>query len=269
MALAEEKGIPAPRTVVVRERADPGSVCPRWSRPASRVWNCARHPLRATPAELDAACHAVGQTSPFPMIQEYIPGEGRGIFVLMNRGRLRAVFGHRRLREKRPSGGVSVLSESAAVDPKLLEDAERVLEALKWHGVAMVEFKRDARDGVSKLFEINGRFWGSLQLAVDAGVDFPTLLYRLAVEGDEEPVLTYDVGLQLRWWLRDLDWLVLRLREKNDMAKRRRAIAEFLRSAGRTTRAEVLRRDDPAPAGLELAQCIRAALGGVLGKLAR
>ena len=40
----------------------------------------------------------------------------------------------------------------------------------------MVEFKLDARDGVAKLMEINGRFWGSLQLAVDAGVDFPAIL---------------------------------------------------------------------------------------------
>jgi predicted ATP-grasp superfamily ATP-dependent carboligase len=87
----------------------------------------------------------------------------------MNRGRLRAAFAHRRLREKPPSGGVSVLSESIALDPQVLEQAERILEALKWHGVAMVEFKRDARDGVAKL-GINGRFWGSLQLSVDAGV---------------------------------------------------------------------------------------------------
>jgi predicted ATP-grasp superfamily ATP-dependent carboligase len=281
MALAEEKGIPTPRTVVVRERADLEQALQRVGLPAvvkarvSRLavngqWRTAPGTYYVhTPAALEAACRAVSQTIPFPMVQEYIPGEGRGIFVLMNRGRLRAAFAHRRLREKPPSGGVSVLSESVAVDPKLLEDAERVLDALKWHGVAMVEFKRDARDGVSKLLEINGRFWGSLQLAVDAGVDFPTLLYRLAVEGDVEPVLTYDVGVRLRWWLGDLDGLLLRLREKGDTTQRRRAIVDFLRPTGRATRAEVFRRDDPAPAGIELAQYVRAALGGLLGKLAR
>ena len=77
----------------------------------------------------------------------------------------------------------------------------------------MVEFKRDARDGVSKLLEINGRFWGSLQLSVDAGVDFPHLLYRLAIEGDVEPVSTYATGVRLRWGLGNVDWLLLRLRE--------------------------------------------------------
>jgi predicted ATP-grasp superfamily ATP-dependent carboligase len=189
----------------------------------------------------------------------------------MNHGRLRAAFAHRRLREKPPTGGVSVLSESVALDPQLLGQAERILEALKWHGVAMVEFKRDARDGVARLLEINGRFWGSLQLAVDAGVDFPHLLYRLAVDGDVEPVLTYDVGVRLRWWLGDLDQLLLRLRHPDRPGGRRAAIREFLAPAGKRTRTEVLRRDDPGPGAVELAQYMgqagRWAIARVAGRL--
>jgi predicted ATP-grasp superfamily ATP-dependent carboligase len=185
----------------------------------------------------------------------------------MNRGRLRAAFAHRRIREKPPSGGVSVLSESVGLDPQLLEHAERILEALKWHGVAMLEFKRDARDGVSKLLEINGRFWGSLQLAVDSGVDFPYLLYRLAVDGDIEPVFTYRLGVRLRWWLGDLDWLLLRLREQGSLARRLGAIAEFLKPSGRSAKLEVYRRDDLAPAITEFAQYLTAALRGATGRL--
>jgi predicted ATP-grasp superfamily ATP-dependent carboligase len=281
MALAAERGIPSPRTVVVREPADreralqvvglPAVVKARVSRvPVGGQWRsgAATHYVH-TPAELDAACRLVGETVPFPVVQEYVPGEGRGIFVLMNRGRLRAAFAHRRIREKPPSGGVSVLSESVPLNPRLLEHAERILEALKWHGVAMVEFKHDDRDGTDKLIEINGRFWGSLQLAVDAGVDFPYLLYRQAVDGDIEPVLTYRVGARLRWWLGDVDWLLLRLREKGRMASRLQAVREFLRSAGRTARAEILRRDDPAPAAVELSQYLGGAWRGLMGKMVR
>jgi predicted ATP-grasp superfamily ATP-dependent carboligase len=271
-AAAAEHGVPAPRTVVVREPADlataarhvgfPAVVKARVSRLAvagqwrSAPGTCYVH----TAAELEAACRLIGQTIPEPIVQEYVPGDGRGIFVLMNRGRLRAAFAHRRLREKPPSGGVSVLSESVPLDPAVLEQAERLLEALKWHGVAMVEFKHDSRDGVSKLLEINGRFWGSLQLAVDAGVDFPALLYRLAVEGDIEPVLDYQVGVRLRWWLGNVDWLVLRARETGVL----RALREFARPTGSRARAEVLRRDDPAPAVVELAQYVGAAARGAL-----
>src|SRR5262249_40991218 len=160
-------------------------------------------------------------------------------------------------------------SESVALDPPLLDHAERILEALKWHGVAMVEFKRDARDGVSKLLEINGRFWGSLQLAVDSGVDFPYLLYRQAVDGDIDPVFSYRVGVRLRWWLGDLDWLLIRLRERGSLAPRRQALREFLRPSGSTTRAEILRRDDPAPAIRELSQYLQALLRGAGARLGR
>jgi predicted ATP-grasp superfamily ATP-dependent carboligase len=271
-SVAAEHGVPAPRTVVIREPADletavrhvgfPAVVKARVSRLAvDGQWRAAAGTQYAhTPAQLEAACRAVAETIPDPIVQEYVPGEGRGIFVLMNRGRLRAAFAHRRLREKPPSGGVSVLSESVPLDVDLLAQSERILAALKWHGVAMVEFKRDTRDGVSKLLEINGRFWGSLQLAVDAGVDFPALLYQLAVEGDVEPVLDYRVGVRLRWGLGNVDWLLLRSRETGAL----RALRELLRPTGPRARGEILRHDDPAPAAVELSQYLGAAAHGVL-----
>ena len=43
-------------------------------------------------------------------------------------------------------------------------------------GVAMVEYRYDPASRRYVFMEINGRFWGSLQLAIDAGVDFPALL---------------------------------------------------------------------------------------------
>ena len=278
-ALASESRVPVPKTVVMRDPADLEGAIKHVGLPAVVKARVSRFQLGAqwrdggavryvrTASELHEAFRAVGEVVPCPLVQEHIPGDGRGIFVLMNRGRLRAAFAHRRIREKPPSGGVSVLSESVSLDPQLLEHAERILEALKWHGVAMLEFKRDARDGVSKLLEINGRFWGSLQLAVDSGVDFPSLLYRLAVDGDIEPVFTYRVGVRLRWWLGDLDWLLLRLREKGSLARRLGAIPEFLKPAGRMTKHEVYRKDDPAPALAECSQYLSAAFRGAIGRL--
>ena len=281
MALAEERGIPVPRTVVVRDPGELRAAIRRVGLPAVVKARVSRFPLAGqwrgagaveyaeTPDELARAYQTVRNVAPAPLVQERIPGEGRGIFVLMNQGRLRAAFAHRRIREKPPTGGVSVLSESVPLDSELLEYSERILEALKWHGVAMVEFKRDERDGVCKLLEINGRFWGSLQLAVDSGVDFPYLLYRMAVDGDVDPVLTYRVGVRLRWWLGDLDWLLLRLREKGSLGRRLGAIQEFVRPTGPMARAEIYRRDDPAPAIKELSRYCQDALGGALARLGR
>ena len=61
----------------------------------------------------------------------------------------------------------------------MLHDGERLLTALNWHGVAMVEFKIDAT-GQHWLMEINPRLWGSLALSIDAGVDFPLGLLQVA-----------------------------------------------------------------------------------------
>ncbi|MFQ5804224.1 MAG: ATP-grasp domain-containing protein [Candidatus Methylomirabilales bacterium] len=259
-SLAEELDIPTPKTVVINEPADlakafdqigfPAVVKPRHSRfRCGGEWvHGGRTVYVHTAEELRAACQAI----PFPLIQEYVPGEGRGVFLLLSRGNLRAAFAHRRIREKPPSGGVSVLSESVALDPPLVEYSHRLLEALKWHGVAMVEFKQDARTMTAKMLEINGRFWGSLQLAVDAGVDFPYLLYQLAVEGDVAPVFAYQEGVRLRWWLGDLDWLFLRLRDGEQGKSRLGALREFLGPSPKRACGEVFRWDDPAPAFEEL-----------------
>ncbi|MGA2935118.1 MAG: ATP-grasp domain-containing protein [Methanomicrobiales archaeon] len=132
-----------------------------------------------------------------PIIQEYIPGEGYGFFALYNQGQARAVFMHRRLREYPVTGGPSALAESI-YDPLLEALGRRLLDHLGWHGVAMVEFKKQP-DGTYVLMEVNPKFWGSLELAIASGVDFPYLLCRMAVEGDIEPVLRYRVGVRFRW----------------------------------------------------------------------
>lgn len=75
----------------------------------------------------------------------------------------------------------------------------------------MVEFKMDLADQTLKLMEINGRFWGSLQLAIDAGVDFPSLLVRTLADEPMQPVETYRIGVRSRWLIGDLDALLMRL----------------------------------------------------------
>jgi predicted ATP-grasp superfamily ATP-dependent carboligase len=82
------------------------------------------------------------------------------------------------------------------------EQGLAVLKALRWHGVAMVEF-RLRPDGTPVFLEVNGRFWNSLALAVHAGADFPALLAELAEHGDVEPPGAYRVGVRCRWLLGD------------------------------------------------------------------
>jgi predicted ATP-grasp superfamily ATP-dependent carboligase len=151
------------------------------------------------------------EAGPF-LLQTRIGGPGVGVFLLRWNGSIVATFAHQRIREKPPSGGVSVCCESIAPPAELVRQSTRLLEALDWEGVAMVEYKQDRRTGRHYLMEINPRFWGSLQLAIDSGVDFPWYLYQLIEGVPVTPISRWEVGRRSRWCWGEVDHLLTRLR---------------------------------------------------------
>jgi len=119
------------------------------------------------------------------------------------------------------------------------------------------------------LMEINGRFWGSLQLAIDAGFNFPYLLHRMN-SGERLMVSDhpYDVGTKSRWLMGDLDHLLLRLTKSNAQlyldsiaSSRWRCLVDFCKLFQRELHYEIERWNDLGPALLEY----RAWLGQVIG----
>ncbi|WP_435155116.1 ATP-grasp domain-containing protein [Haladaptatus sp. DFWS20] len=154
-----------------------------------------------------------------PIVQECIPdGSEYGFFALFDHGDPVVTFQHRRIRSYTYSGGASVFRESVS-HPKLHEQGLRLLSALDWHGPAMVEFRRDPRDGQFKLLEVNPRFWGSLQLAVHAGIDFPSRYYQLAT-GVTNPDSGYETGVGSHILRGELVYLVSLLRDDYDHVER-------------------------------------------------
>jgi len=277
-------GVSTPRTHVVESLADlaavldqvryPAVVKPTRSRiPTERGWLPSTVHYAYSEGELRQLYRDTPYLSSYPsLIQERIVGPGVGVFVLFDRGQLVADFGHRRLREKPPSGGVSVLRESTAVDPRLRKYAKRTLGRIGWHGVAMMEYKQDRRTGELFLMEVNGRFWGSLQLAVDAGIDFPHLVCQLALGHPPAAAPPYRIGVKSRWLLGDLDHLSLRLFKSDrdlclppEAPSRLRTIAEFMKFVQPDLHYEVASRDDPRPFLYEL----RQAAGSLSGSAVR
>jgi len=261
--LAEQLGVPVPRTWILAAPGDPlpadlsypTIVKPHRSRVRTdKGWRACIVGRASTPAALRDELQA-RHPAEFPMLlQEMIPGVGIGVFAACHDGRPVAAFAHRRLREKPPWGGVSVLSESVTPDPRAWEWATRLLGALEWNGVAMVEYKLDA-EGVPRFMEINGRFWGSLQLAVDAGVDFPAILLDIL---DGHPPATppaYRVGVKNRWLWGDVDSLISAMRgrasEQATVATRARALGAFLKFWEPGLRYESPRLSDLRPFVLE------------------
>ncbi len=194
--------------------------------------------------------------SAFPLlVQERVIGPGVGVFLLRWKGEIVASFQHRRLREKPPAGGVSTYREGSTDDVELGNRSRLLLEQFDWRGVAMIEYKRDRDTGTPYLMEINGRFWGSLQLAIDAGVDFPLLLARHALGEPSPRATSWRVGVRSRWWWGEVDHLLARLRRSRselhlapDAPSLGRTVADFILSPLRPgDRDEVFRFRDPLP----------------------
>lgn len=216
MALAQALGVPVPASVEVSsldelQAAQARTGWPVVVKPARSVGGSGgtRVPLTVTYAfdsrGLEAAArHALrfGRV----LLQELFRGDGVGVELIADRGEIRYAFQHRRLHEVPLTGGGSSLRVSEAVDPALLDASARLIRALGWHGVAMVEFKQHRASGEFRLMEINGRFWGSLPLAVAAGADFPSMLLELHTEGHvghwppaRPNVLCRHLGRELSW----------------------------------------------------------------------
>lgn len=213
--LAVKNSVPIPKTYFVRNSSElknvakkisyPAVIKPRWS----MVWrgNMAFHRRSGfvdSPRELIITYKNIHQYFPFPLIQEYVPGVNYSVAALYNRGKPKAFCCIKVHRAWPPTGGNSCFRESVALDFRMRRYSEKLLEALDWHGIAEVEFRMDSRDNIPKLMEINPRFWGSLCVAIKAGVDFPYLLYRIAMDSDVNGVFSYKVGVKGRYFEQDL-----------------------------------------------------------------
>jgi len=142
----------------------------------------------------------------FPVVQEYVNGDGWGVSCLYWHGQRIASFTHKRLEEKTLTGGTSTLRVGKK-NPCLEKYAYTLLDGLKWHGLAMVEFKFDEPTQKGYFIEINPRLWGSIDLARASGIDFPYLMY-LCATGDlvnaKSLAKIWNEGVVSLWVLGDL-----------------------------------------------------------------
>jgi len=270
--IAQEMGVPVPEQVIVSSpdawdsqgaAALGDHVVVKPARSAITVEGGVRK-LSVVIVARDAVSGVLAELPPqaYPvLVQRRVVGPGRGLFVLASDGRMITTFAHRRVREKPPTGGVSVYREAQPVREDLLRYSARLIERLGWSGVAMVEFKEDVETGTPYLMEINGRFWGSLQLAVDAGVDFPRLLVDL-FQGRESPGMSpLKQGVRSRWLWGDLDHLIWMLKTPRDVRALHPGLPSVLGAVGAFLlpwrpgdRFEVMRLSDPRPFLRETAQ---------------
>jgi D-aspartate ligase len=132
-----------------------------------------------TPAEVE---RAFGLAEPYePMVQEFIPGGDEHLWTLGSYlaadGQALALFSGHKLRQTRGWMGSARVGVSAW-DDEVVDSGLRLLSELRFHGISQVEWKRDPRDGLLKLIEVNPRLWQWHGLASACGVDIPWIAYR-------------------------------------------------------------------------------------------
>lgn len=287
--LAASLGIPVPESVpaetreATRSAADrlgyPVVLKPMTSRIRGETGGVQQYAVdyALDPAGLERALARLGDVG--MLVQRFWPGEGQGVELLLDHGRPVAAFQHRRLREVPVTGGASSLRESVPLDPSLFAYSAELLGALGFHGLAMVEFRVGPEGPV--LMEINGRVWGSLPLAVAAGMDFPARLVDLytqpsSVDGSPgsgwwtSAVATdYATGIRARNLELDLVWIgsVLRGSRRASIVpgpRRRAALGAIRDLVDPRIRDDILSWSDPAPGAAELVR-IAGKLAGKVG----
>lgn len=251
-ALAEQVGVPRPGTVCVGQGFQPASVSmsfPAVLKPAVKEESNALTNAKAWRVddrdELERrfreACELIDPE--LLILQELIPGGGEAQFsyaALCRDGEPLASLTARRTRQYPADFGRASTFVETLDCPDVVEPSLRLLSELRWSGLIEIEYKRDPRDGVLKLLDMNPRIWGWHTLCARAGIDFPWLLW-LMISGREVPSSNARAGVG---WLRFTTDTPTALKE---LLHRRLPLREYARSLRRPREAAIFAWDDPLP----------------------
>jgi predicted ATP-grasp superfamily ATP-dependent carboligase len=263
--LAKRLRIPIPKTFFIKDRSDfeqivkeiyefPIIVKPAYSKQIKKD-RIISGKVKLIWSIKDLQSYLYNLTCPYPLLlQKVVNGPGIGLFTLFDHNEHKVLFSHERILEKPPSGGVSVVSVSRLVEAGLADNAQKLLSAVNFKGVAMVEFKKDIVNGGYKLMEVNGRLWGSLELAIWCGIDFPTLFVNMITNNEvnaKKNQLDYQKDMQLIWLLGTLDHLLIRMKKGdpifNNFHPKIQAIRSMVPFSSAKNHYDVLRLDDLRP----------------------
>ncbi len=184
------------------------------------------------------------------IIQELIPGGGDSQFAycaFFKDGTARASMVAKRLRQHPVEFGRASTFVRTAEMPQLADMSASFLRSIDYYGLVELEYKRDPRDGLMKLLDVNARTWGYHSLGQRAGVDFPYLLYADQVGLPVPDFLGTATDVS---WIRlstDLPTMVI------ELGRRRLDWRSYVRSLRDVQAESVFSRDDVRPWLAELA----------------
>lgn len=161
------------------------SYPPSWSRePLASQLHHKKALTLQTPADLETWYARIAAVDPQVVLQDYVPGRDDRLYslhVYMDRhARPLAWFTGRKLRTYPTYAGIGCFVESVVV-PEIIDSGLSMLQRVGYTGLALLQFKRDERDGSFKLLEINPRSSSWNLLAAACGVNLPYVAYADAI----------------------------------------------------------------------------------------
>lgn len=154
-----------------------------------------------------------------PIIQEFVPNKNTyTVYVLFNKGKhIASMVGENHRHYPLPFG--SPISNITVLNEGIRMLAVNLFKKLDWHGPANIHFIMDPRDGVPKMLEINPRLWATVEMSIKAGIDFPYMLYKIALGENVEEMLGYEISQKFRWVLFGEFFYLLKSRGKLETFK--------------------------------------------------
>lgn len=121
------------------------------------------------------------------MAQEYVPGTASDHYFVDGfcdgSGEMTGLFARQRIRISPPDFGNSSYCRSIPLEQLQtpVDDVKRLLAKLNYRGIFSAEFKRDRRDGVYRILEVNTRAWTYVEFAARCGVNVCEMAYQDAL----------------------------------------------------------------------------------------
>lgn len=226
-ALADEIGVPAPRTIIPHSVEDvekyhqtiqyPCLVKPSLSHTYFELFG-EKMVIVDNYDQLLASYEQATNVGLEVLLQEIIPGDdsqGVNYNAYFWDGTPLVEFTAQQIRNAPPEFGSPRVVVSKYI-PEVLEPGRKILNAMGFYGYACTEFKKDTRDGIYKLMEVNGRHNRSGLLALRCGINFPWLQYKHLVLNNLPPSNDFQKGV---FWIdifRDVSYsLTSRSKEKD------------------------------------------------------
>ena len=274
LATARELGIPYPRSINISDTADIDLAAAEFGYPfvlkPTISWDGSSEE-RLVPVDVASRDEAaefmtriLGSGSGL-LAQEWVPGRREGVSLFIARDEVIAACGHIAHRTSPPLGGASVVRESLTPPADTLDASVRLAKAIGLQGPCEVEFRRDAA-GRALLMEVNARLAGTIENAVQSGVDLPLMIWRWATDQDIKPVVAHRAGVRTRWLHGDLRWLLQNWKRtgRADSVSRLASIGIFLAEFGKSRHYDYFDHSDVRPFLAELRYTLH-----VLGKFGR